>query len=482
MPQFAFKFLIAVLLFCACISSHAQIKLPSMGEASSAVISLEQERALGQSWLRSFRAQADISNDYLIQEYVENLLFSMARHSEIVDKRLDVVIVDNPSLNAFAVPGGIVGVNTGLFLYAETEAQLASVLAHELSHLSQRHFARSVAEQRANAVKSLAGLLAGILLAATAGGDAGLAVLSATQAASLEAGLRYSRQNEQEADRIGMDVLVGAGYDPSAMADMFEVMLRATRYVGYQPPEYLRTHPLTESRVNDAQVRAKQFPERFFPSSAEYGLIRARIDVKESGSPDQAVRKFEALVKSDPSLSNRYSLALAYKQALKLPESRELALKLYQEAPKNRYLGLLYAELISIFGESKQAEDIIRGYLPRAPESYALNMALAATLNQAAKFDQASEVLRELTTQRPTDAVVWYEYAETLGLAGDILALHKARGEYFMLIGAYERAIRQLQFAKNEASGKPIEIAVIDEKISRAARIRSRSEFQGTSD
>lgn len=448
-----------------------------MGEASSAVISLEQERALGQSWLRAFRAQADLGDDYLLQEYIEGLLLSMVRHSDMEDKRIEVLIVDNPSLNAFAVPGGIIGVNTGLLLYANTEAELASVLAHELSHISQRHFARSVAEQKANAVKSLAGLLAGIVLAAAAGGDAGLAVLSATQAASLEAGLKYSRQNEQEADRIGMGVLAKAGYDPNAMGNMFESMLKATRYIGYQAPEYLRTHPLTENRVNDALARSQQYPKRFYPLSPLYDLMKARVEVKESGSPDQAVRKFAKLLEDEPSISNHYGLTLAYKNALKLDEARLLAKELYNEDPENILFGLLYSELISAFGNAKQAEKIITNYLQKRPLSHSLNMALANTLNQDARFDEASAVLRQETNRRPTDPAVWYEYAETLGLAGNILELHKARAEYFMLVGAYDRAIRQLQFAKSEVRGNQIEIAVLDEKISRAARLRSNSQF-----
>lgn len=477
MPHPLLKLALATLLSMSLVA-QAEIRLPSMGEASSAVISIEQERSLGQSWLRSFRAQAGINEDYLIQEYVEKLLFGMVRYSHMEDKRLDVLIVDSSSLNAFAVPGGIIGVNTGLFLHAGTEAEFASVLAHELSHLSQRHFARSIAERKANAITSLAGLLAGIVLAATAGGDAGLAVLSAAQAANLEADLRYSRQNEQEADRIGMDVLTAAGYDPNAMSQMFESMLKATRYVGYQAPEYLRTHPLTESRVNDALTRARQYPKKFYPTSKEYELMQARIRARESGSPDQAVRKFEAQVEENASQAHRYGLAIAYKHALKLEQAKALAQVLYQEEPDNPLFGLLYSELISAFGESQEAERIIRGYLKKQPFRHSINMALANTLNQSARFSEAAAVLRDETQRRPMDAAVWYIYAETLGLAGEILELHKARAEYFMLVGAYDRAIRQLQFAKREISAQNrIELAVIDEKISRAARLRGHSQF-----
>ena len=473
------RFKLSIACFAALISVNiqAQIKLPSMGEASSAIISLDQERALGQSWLRSFRAQANLNSDYLLQEYVENLLLDMVRHSEIQDKRLSVVIVDNPSLNAFAVPGGIIGVNTGLFLYANNEDEFASVLAHELSHLSQRHFARSVEEQKISAKMSLAGLLAGIILAATTGSDAGLAMMTATQAAAMESSLKYSRQHEQEADRIGISVLANAGYDPQAMGNMFENMLKATRYVGYQAPEYLRTHPLTESRVNDAMARAQQFPERHYPDSGIYSLMRIRVEARESGSPDQAVQKFKARVKQLPSNENRYGLAMAYKNALKLAEAKDLAKDLYEQQSSNEFFGLLYAELLIVFGESKQAEQIIGKYLQNRPRSHALNMALANAKNQNSQFKEAADILRQQTIERPNDYAVWYEYAETLGLAGKILQLHKARAEYFTLVGAFDRAIRQLQYAKTEAAGNSIELAILDEKISRVAKLRNHSQF-----
>lgn len=457
-----------------CNSAKAvDIQLPSMGEASSSIISLNQEYALGQSWLKAFRAQADISSDYIIQEYVEEILFEMVRYSDMQDKRLEVVIIDNKSLNAFAVPGGIIGVNTGLFLHAETEAQLASVLAHELSHISQRHFARSVEEQKINSTANLVGLIAGLVLAATSGADAGLALLTATQAATLESSLKYSRQNEQEADRIGITVLADAGYDPSAMGAMFEQMLESTKYLGYQAPEYLRTHPLTENRVNDALSRSQQYPRKYYEEPDDYKLVRARIDVAESGSPDQRVAKYKALEEREPTDAHRYGLALAYLDTLRFTEAKELAKTLYKGTPGNRYFGLLYAKTLGLSGEAEQAEDIIKGYLNQYPNSYSLNMAFVGLLNQSTKFSQSVEILKRMTRSRPNDSAVWYQYSETLGLAGEILELHKARAEYFMLVGAFDRAIRQLQFAKTEAKGDQIELAIIDQKISKAARYRS---------
>jgi len=457
--------------------SLADIRLPSMGEASSGVISLDQERELGQAWLRSYRAQTDINTDYELQEYVENVIFRMTQYSDIVDKRLDVLIVNNPRLNAFAVPGGIIGINTGLFTYAETEGQFSSVMAHELSHLSQRHFARSVAQRQSNQLTTMAALLAGILVAATASGDAGLAMISATQAASIQSDLRYSRQHEQEADRIGLEVMANAGYDPKSMGAMFENMLRSTSYVGYQAPEYLRSHPLTETRVNDALNRARQYPQKYYPEAQQYQLMRKRIEIQQSGVPAQAVRKFEAEVELNNSALNKYALALAYERAIQFDEAKKLAQELFASDPGNQSFGLLYADILNQTGESAEAETIIRKYLNRRPDSYALNMALAGALSYGGKFTEAAEILRKQTQLRSNDAAVWYEYAETLGLAGNLLELHKARAEYFMLVGAFDRAIRQLQFAKTEAAGNSIEIAILDQKITLAAQLRSNDQF-----
>ena len=212
-----------------------------------------QERALGQAWLRSFRASVPLAEDPLVFEYLDNLLVELASYSDLQDKRLSLVVVNNPTINAFAVPGGVVGVHTGLMQHASTEAQLASVLTHELAHLSQRHFARSVEASRRASITTIAGLLAGIALAASSSGDAATAAIMSTQAAALDNQLRYSRVHEREADRLGMQSLVRAGYPPVAAAEMFGHMLDVSRVYGEELPEFLRTHPVTQSRISDAR-------------------------------------------------------------------------------------------------------------------------------------------------------------------------------------------------------------------------------------
>jgi predicted Zn-dependent protease len=245
-------FLLTLLAFAA---PAQQATLPDLGDGG--VVPAGQEYYLGRAWLMSFRRQVPLVNDPILQEYLEALVYRLAETSELKDRRLEIVIIDNASINAFAVPGGVVGVHNGLIAKSENEAQLASVLTHELAHISQRHFSRGVESRQNASVPTMAGLLGGLVLVATGAGDAGIATMMGTQAAVQQNQLRFSRQNEQEADRIGMQNLERSGMDPNATAGMFEVMQATSRRYGSNPPEFLLSHPLTENRIADARKRAR---------------------------------------------------------------------------------------------------------------------------------------------------------------------------------------------------------------------------------
>ena len=228
------------------------MNLPVLGDSVSGTISTQQEYEFGRELLRQIRRETPMLDDPLMMEYIISLTYKLAVKSELRDHRLEFVLIDNEILNAFAAPGGIVGVNAGLFLFAENEGQFASVLAHELAHISQRHYARSVQEAQKSALPSVAGLLASLIIASTVGGDAGQAALMTTQAVGQENRLRYSRSNEQEADRIGIRTLYNAGFDPNDMAGMFEQMMRMQSF-SRRLPEFLSTHPLDENRIADSK-------------------------------------------------------------------------------------------------------------------------------------------------------------------------------------------------------------------------------------
>ncbi|MCH8256476.1 MAG: M48 family metalloprotease, partial [Proteobacteria bacterium] len=265
--------IIAILAICHAssdmLAANSQ-NLPQLGDASSGIISLKKERAIGQDFLRSLRAQAPTLDDPILQDYLENLIYHLTSYSQLQDRRLDVVLIDSPVINAFAAPGGIVGINYGLFSYGETEHEISAILAHELAHLSQRHFARGVEAGKKNAVISLAGLLASIVLMTTVGADAGLAVLNTSQGIAQSKQLSHSRAREAEADRVGIDTLVDAGMDPRAMAYMFERLERANRFSEDRIPEFLRTHPVTKSRIADAYNQTRSYAKKTWPLNLNF--------------------------------------------------------------------------------------------------------------------------------------------------------------------------------------------------------------------
>jgi predicted Zn-dependent protease len=448
-------------------SLAANIDLPLLGDTSSSMISQQQEYELGRVWLSMFRSRVNTLDDPELQTYFEDLLHQLSQNSELTDHRLELIVVNNPTMNAFAVPGGVVGVHTGLFRFAETEDQLASVLAHELAHLSQRHFARSLQTQKVNSVGSIAGLLAGIILAATVGGDAGMAAMTATQAATLQNSLRYSRQNEQEADRIGLDTLYKSGRNPAATSEMFERMLAATRYTGQRPPEFLLTHPLTEKRVADARNRINNYPLRYYPDTPRFHLMRARAMIYLDNNYQRSIKRFSSEMKGFSLSANaaRYGLALAQSLAGEHDEAWDTLQPLLKGEPNNLTFRIAAADLHFNKGDYDAALKELQKLEPLYSNNYALLRTRAEIYLKAARYQDSERVLKTLSEQRPNDPKVWFELAEVNGLSGNISGVHLARAEYFMLIGVYDQARQQLEYARKLLASDYQRTAIIDQRL-----------------
>ncbi|WP_165675533.1 M48 family metalloprotease [Metapseudomonas otitidis] len=442
------------LLALACLLATPAIAddLPSLGDASSSVVSPDQEHKLGRAWLGLLRAQVEQLPDPQLKEYVETSVYRLAESSQLQDRRLEFVLLKSPQLNAFAAPGGIIGVNGGLFLYAPNEAEYASVMAHELAHLSQRHFARGVEAQQRMQIPVMAAMLAGIVAAAAGAGDAGMAAIMSTQAAAIQEQRRFSRQNEQEADRIGLLNLKKAGYDPRAMPNMFERLMRQYRYDS-KPPEFLLTHPVTESRIADTRNRAEQLPAGGVENSLRYQLMRARVQLMFEETPGISAKRFRAMLDSDPKLdAARYGLAIAQIKAGQLNEAREALTQLLAKAPNEVAYNLAQVDLDITANRLPDAQKRVDRMLSLYPASYPLKQARADLLLKQNKPQDAEKVLEDLARTRANDPDIWYQVAEVRGLAGNTIGLHQARAEYFALVGDFHQAIEQLDFAKRRAS------------------------------
>lgn len=439
-------------LTCLLATPSMASDLPSLGDASSAIVSPQQEHQLGRAWLSLVRGQVSQLDDPQLKDFVETSVYRLSETSQLQDRRLEFVLLNSPQINAFAAPGGIVGVNGGLFLYAQTEAEYASVMAHELAHLSQRHFARGLEAQQRMQLPVMAGLLAGIVAAAAGAGDLGIAAIASTQAAAMQEQRRFSRQNEQEADRIGLVNLEKAGFDPRAMPSMFERLMRQYRY-DRRPPEFLLTHPVSESRIADTRNRAEQYKAAGITDSVRYQLMRARVQLIYEETPGVAAKRFRNMLDENPQMeAARYGLAIAQIKSGQHKDARETLQPLLAGAPNDVSYNLAQVELDMAANRLGDAQSRITRLLSLYPSNYPVNQAHIDLLMKQSRTQEAERALDGLLKTRGKDPDIWYQVAEVRGLVGNTIGLHQARGEFFALVGDYNQALEQLDFAKRRAS------------------------------
>lgn len=457
MHQFRFKRSITALTLGVALLAQsaphgvAQPQLPSLGDRISGIFSLEEEHRIGRDFLRSVRRSAPTIDDPLLNDYVVNFTHNLAVHSDLQDYRLAFILIDSPVLNAFAAPGGIIGVNGGLFLNAHTEGEFASVMAHELAHVSQRHFARSVEDAQRRRLPELATLLASVVLMGT-GSTAGPAAVMAAQGRSIENQLRFSRQNEAEADRLGLRTMVNAGYDPADMARMFERLMEQSRFSS-RPPEFLLSHPVTESRIVDARSRANRMPApaRNASNNIEYLLMRARVEVHYEQNKGNAVTDFTRRLSESRSAHERdvarYGLAMAYAANRQHDEALEAIDTLLAAEPNRITYVTTKADILVAADKSEEALEYLDRHLRINPNNHPLTMSQASAHIALRDYQSAVKVLERHALTRPEDHTLWYLIAETQGQAGDISKVHQARAEFFILVGDFRSAREQLNYA-----------------------------------
>ncbi|MFP6797388.1 MAG: M48 family metalloprotease [Pseudomonadales bacterium] len=436
--------LISGIVLATSLFAATRVELPELGDTSSAIISPEAERRLGQEFLRQVRSQLPTIEDPILKYYTKLQLYELATHSQLKQVLLYPVLIDAKQINAWAAPGGIVGINLGLFLHAMDVHEYSSVLAHELAHLSQRHFARNVEAQQRMTLPTLIGFLVGAAIMATGSSEAGMAAMSGAQAIAQNQRLRYSRGREQEADRIGLTTLWRAGLDTDSMSRMFARMQRTYRFTE-RPPEFLLTHPVTERRITDARNQSARYEKKVFPDSLEYQLMRARARMHFVENGAKALEEAKNI--ANDKVIDDYTLALAYDRAGRHDEAVMLVKTLLQEDPGSILLCATFAELLINANEIKDALDLLAHRLVINPDNQPFAILYARALNASKRHEDAKDVLWRQASINGDDVDVWYDLAETAGLAGDIVGVHRARAEFFALNGDYQNAIQHLQYA-----------------------------------
>ena len=422
-----------------------EIDLPELGDRVSGAVSSDEEKAIGEMFLQQVYSNAPLISDPIIFEYTEHLIYRLSEYSQVKDRYFKILLIDDNSLNAFAAPGGIIGVNGGLFLYSDNEGQFSSVLAHELAHLSQRHFARNVLKSQDSNLASALVMVSSIAIALISNNPNAMAVGPAILQSQ---SLRYSRLFEKEADRVGFANLVKAGYHPESMGEMFENMNEIRRLSGDLPPEFLLTHPLSSSRISDAFNAAENLPtEGTKKNSLEFSLIKARLEIYYENISQNSLRKFRERVNQDPTESNLYGLALAHQKNNNYEKSLELINKLISSYPKNLVLNNTKVDFLFESGKYEDALVHVNKFLEISPRNYPLSISKSKILLSMERYFESEEIIRDQLLRKNNNPDLWLLLSEIQRSSKNIIGYHQSRAEYFLLLGQNERALNQLEFA-----------------------------------
>src|SRR5688572_7259933 len=457
---------VAVLLLAA--SPVVAQTLPDLGSSGDAGLSPQLERRIGESIMRDIRfREPSYLDDPEISDYLGNLGARLTQRAAGVRYDFEFFAMRDHTINAFALPGGFVGVHTGLLLAAESESEVASVLAHEVAHVTQRHIARMLGQQQQMQLPMLAALAAAVLLGRSRP-DLASGAVAAASAGAAQSQLSYSRDFEREADRIGFQALEAAGFDVHAMGSFFEKLQRGTRAMDDgSVPGYMRTHPVTTERIADVQNRAASLPYRQHLDSAEFQLVRAKLRA-EFGDARGAVEYFQGLVRERryPSeAAARYGLASALVRAGRPKEAQAELARARTAGASGPMVEALAGRIRVAQGDRAGAATLLGEAHARYPHSRPLLYAHVEGLQDAGRNGQALELLTESLRLHPRDARLHQLQARNYAALGKRLLQHQAQAEVYVLQGALPAAIEQLQLARAAGDGDFYQLSVVDARL-----------------
>ncbi len=374
--------------------------------------------------------------------------------------------ISDGGINAFALPGGFVGVYSGLLLSAQSESELASVLAHEIAHVTQRHIARMIAAQERVGLASMAALAVAIL-AARSNSQVSAAAIAAAQAGSIQSQLNFTREHEREADRIGLQIMAKSGFDVHAMPVFFERLQKATRVYETGAPSYLRTHPLTFERIADIQSRIQDVPFRQVPDSLEFQLVRARLSAQE-GNAREVVANFDRMIetrKFGTEAAARYGLVVALLRVGDKARARKEMALLQGLKVKSPMIDALAAQTLIASGEIEKGLAAYRDALSVNPNRRALIYGYVDALIAANKAADAVQFLNVRMDGRPVDPQIYEFQARAYTSLGKRLLQHRALAEVYALRGNFPAAIEQLQIAQKAGDGDFYQKSSVEARI-----------------
>ena len=442
-------------------------ELPNLGDASGQVISPKQDKELGAYFMRQIRQAGMVLDDEEATSYLEALGHKLAIHSENPGFGFTFFLVDDASINAFAGPGGYIGANAGLFLAAESESELAGVMAHEIAHITQRHLARAFQAQERMSLPTTAAILAAILIGATTDPSAGAAAMTAASAAGIQHQINFTRANEKEADRVGIQTLADAGFDPYGMPMFFERLQKNSKLYGTRPPEFLSTHPVTINRISEATARAETYPKVKEYTNLDFLLLQAKLRVNNFDNPKQVladVRRYEGK-SGGKSAVEQYEFALLLSKNEQHSEALPIMQKLQRNDPDRITYRLALARILRASGQEREALDVYKDSLNLYPGETTVILPYTSTLMAAGEADRAYSLLTEITSNDPSDPQIYKLLAQAAGATSHPVQTHTAMSQYYFLNGYTNQAIEQLKLAEKSPGLSSYQTARIQARI-----------------
>lgn len=449
--------------------SHAVIDLPSIGEATEAYLSTEEEQYYGEEFMRSVRRSFEIIGDPEVQGYIESLGNRLVVSTGIRDRKFTFFVIRDPMINAFAGPGGYIGINSGLILTAQTEAELASVVAHEIAHVTQRHLARAFEAASRMSMPMTAAIIAAIILGSRGGSQVGEAAIAAATAGSIQQQINFTRLHEKEADRIGLQILADSGFEPRAMPRFFERLHQASQLYDNLQLEFLRTHPVTLTRISDTGNRAEQYPEMAETINPNYLLIRERVRILQHANPRRSLEYYEGALSETPEETRQEALhfgyALALRSAGRIDEARAQLEPLLVDDAERIPFQIALSEIELAAGNTDRALEILRHNLGLYPYHLPLTLHYVDTLLQARQPVAAISAINDYHRARSARPELFFLLGQARNMTGDLAEAHQALAEYHALHGEHRAAIEQLNIALRNLRA---------EDSHREARLRAR--------
>ncbi|OBT16929.1 hypothetical protein A9264_10465 [Vibrio sp. UCD-FRSSP16_10] len=478
--MFATKRLKAILLGAVLSVSAVSIAnasdLPDIGTTAGATLTIAQEQHYGDAYMRILRASQPILSDPVLSEYVSGLGYRLVANSEDVKTPFTFFLIRERNINAFAFFGGHVALHTGLFLHANSEGELASVVAHEIAHVTQRHLARRMEDEARKTPVTLAAL-AGSILLAIAAPEAGIAALTATQAGAMQSAINYTRSNEKEADRVGMRTLIKTGFDPHAMPHFFGRLADEYRYAS-KPPPMLLTHPLPEDRITDTRARADAYPAKAVPPSLAFHMAKARIVARYVGINSDAAMDW--LQRKEKKSSNtikpayQYGQALVYLDSKKLDQAEKLLLALQKQQPHSNFILDALSDLYIAKKTPAKAQSMLENALKVKPSNPTLLINLANVLIESDKNSEAARLLQRYTHANPDDSNGWHLLSKASANLSDPANEVAARGEQYALSANWNRAIQSFTQAAQLSDLGSLQQARFDARIDQLLQQRDQ--------